>query len=1023
MKLSEVAIRRPVFSTVLTLLLILFGLLSFTRLPVREYPDIAAPIVSVRTVYPGADPGLVETDVTTVLEESLSGIEGLRTLSSISREEVSTITLEFELSRDLDGAANDARDLVGRARRQLPPDIEDPVVSKANAEADGVIFLALTGDRHTPLAISDIAERVLKSRLVVLPGVASVEIDGQRRYAMRIWLDPARLAAHHLTVQDVEDALRTQNVASPSGRIESEQREFSILTRGGLSTPAQFNQLILAYRDGYPVRLEQVGRAELGAEDDRKLVRVNKRPAVGLGVMKQSKANALEVARRVKAELPGLSASLPEGMRLDISFDSSLYIERSLREVCAAMGLAVLLVVLVVYVFLGSWRATLIPAVAIPASLIGTLSLLSVLGLSLNVLTLLGFVLAIGLVVDDAIIMLENIYRRMSSADTPQGAAIEGSKEVGFAVVATTIALVVVFLPIAFLTGTIGRLFGELAWALAGAVLLSGFIAVTLTPTMCALMLAPGRPPSAVAETAGKGLAWLTERYRRVVQSSLQAPFWPLTVWGLALATSILLFLRLPGELAPYEDTGWFVAHLIAPEGSTIRYTDGYTRQVEEIVSGMPESATAYAVVGRGNRPTRVNRGTIWATLTDWDDRTRTQQDIVADLTRRLQDLPGVMAYALNPPPLNQSENKTPVQLVVSGSSYEDLAQASARIAEAARSLPALMNVDLDLDLNRPELQVEIDRNKAADLGIGISVVGRTLDMLFGGRKVTSFIKDGRAYPVIVKIQDEQRETPSDISRLHVRGRQGDLIPLRSLVSSRETAGPQELHHYEKMRSVTISASVGPGFTLGDALDSLEAVARPLLPEGTVIGYAGESKEFKDASGGLYLTFVLALLIIYLVLAAQFENVLHPLVILLSVPPAVAGALLALFLISGTLNIYSQIGLVMLIGLVSKNAILIVELANQLRTRGATVAEAVVNAACLRLRPILMTSVATILGALPLALATGAGAAGRRHIGMVIVGGLTFSTLLTLFLVPCAYSLLSRRTILPRRSQCQTDRR
>ena len=1013
MKLSALSIERPVLATVATLLLMLFGILSYSRLPIREYPDITFPVVSVLTVYQSADAQLVETDITSVLEDALSGVEGLRTLRSTSREGLSAISLEFALTRNLDAAANDVRDRVTRVQSLLPQGIEAPLVMKEDSEADGIMWLALLSDRHSELDMTDFAQRQLKDRLAPLPGVSSVMLDGERRYAMRIWLDPDRLASRLLTVQDVEDALQTQNVSMPTGRIESTQREFSVRMGGGLEQPAQFNQLILAYRDGYPVRLQDVGTAEIAPEDERKLVRVNGKSAIGLGIMKQSKANTLETARAVKRTLPSLESLLPEGMKLVTAFDSSIYIERSLQEVYEAVGISVLLVVMVVFLFLRSAKATLIPTVAIPGSILGTFVLMQVTGSSINTITLLGFVLAIGLVVDDAIVVVENVYRRIEQGMSPTQAALTGSREIGFAVISTTLTLAAVFLPIIFLPGIVGRLFSELGIAVAGSVLLSGFIALTLTPAMCAKLL--GSTVAAESTTQGSALdasawlQWLTRRYRTALEMALQRPSLTMLAALLSVAVSGLLFWSLSRELAPLEDTGWFAIHVSAPEGATLDYTDRYAKDSEQLAANIPEMDSYYTVVARGFRPTLVNRAVTWVTLKDWSERDRAQRDIVNHIEPALSAIPGATVFALNPPPFNQEDSKTPVQLVVRGPAYQVLDNIVANVRHEAAGHPALVNVDSDLDMNKPELRVEINRDKAADLGIPIETIGRTLEVFLGGRKSSMFMREGKEYPVIMQTRPQHRGTKSDIDHLHVRGTRGDLIPLSNLVTLSETVAPKQLNHYEKLRAATISAGVGPGATLNQSIDALETIIRKHLPAGASISYAGETKEFKESSGNLHFIFVLALLVVYLILAAQFESFRHPITVLLSVPPAMAGALLALLLFRGTLNIYSEIGLMILIGLVTKNAILIVEFANQLRHDGRSVHLAIVEASVLRLRPIIMTTMATILAALPLALASGAGAAGRWHIGLVVINGLVLSTFLTLFLVPVIYRMLPER--------------
>jgi multidrug efflux pump len=1023
MKLSEISIHRPVLAIIMTLALVLFGLLSFTRLAVRQYPDINAPFVSIQTVYPGASARLVETDVTTVLEEALSGVESVKTFTSVSREEISGITLEFELSRDLDDATNDVRDRVFGSRRWLPPSIEEPMVSKARADAQAIVWLSLYSDRATELELTDYAERHIKDRLAATPGVAAVWVWGARHYAMRIWLDADRLTSRGLTVQDVEAALRNQNVAIPSGRIESHRLEFSVRIRGELQTAEQFNRLIITSRDGYPIRLEDIGHAEIGAEDDRKLVRLNGIPTVGIGVVKQSKANTLAVARAAKETFAEIQPTLPDGMTLILASDSATYIERSIHEVYMAMAISMALVVLVIFLFLGSGRATLIPAVAIPTSIVSTFLLMYLFGYSINILTLLGLVLAVGLVVDDAIVMLENIHRRIERGQAPFPAAVEGSREIGFAVLATTVSLVAVFVPLVFLRGTTIRLFSELAVAVGGAVLISGFIALTLTPMMSARWLrvtpAHGKSSPGWRGRVGRldrgswmgrissGFARFVDLYRIVLRRTLEGTSMVLLVIAGLLIAGVALFVTIRSELAPMEDSGAFMVTITAPEGATIRYTDHYVRHIESLFAGVPEVRSYLTWVATGTKPTVVTRAGIWVTLTDWDHRTRTQQEIVAELVPKLAQIPGISAFAINPPAFEQVGTKAPIQFVIGAGSYESLEQTVTLMLDRIKTSPIMINAQSDLNLNKPELDIHVHRNKAADLGVSVADVGRTLETLLGGRMVTTFARDGRDYPVMVKILDRDRVKPSDIGALYVRGHKGELVQLNNLVTVEETVVPSELYHTDKMRSSTITAGLAHGYTLGDALTFLEHAARDLLPPGVRVSYGGESRELKEAAGTLATTFVLAFIVIYLVLAAQFESFVHPFIILFSVPPAMAGALLTLMIFGGSLNLYSQIGLIMLVGLVSKNAILIVDFANQLRARGMAVSEAVVEASALRLRPILMTTLATILGAVPLALASGPGASGRRQIGYVIVGGMVVSTLFTLFIVPAVYRWLS----------------
>lgn len=1012
MKISETCIRRPVFAIVMTLLLILFGCLNFLRLPVREYPDIRPPIVSVRTVYAGASASVIESDVTTPLEDSLSGIQGLRTITSASREETSLITLEFELGRDLDGATNDVRDRVSQIRPLLPLGILEPHIEKAAAENTEILWIAVSSDRHSELEMSDIADRFIKAQLVMIPGVSAAYLDGERRYAMRIWLDPERLAARRLTVQEVEEAIRNQNASIPAGRIESGQMEFGVSLQGTLHTPKQFESLIVAYRQGYPVRLEDVARVELGAEDTRKLGRFDGKSSLGISVSRQSKANTLAVARAVKERLPAIAAGLPDGMHMTLAWDSSTPIEQSLHEVYVALGLSLILVVLVIFCFLGSVRATLVPAVAIPASIIGTFTVMAVTGCSLNVLTLLGLVLAMGLVVDDAIIVLENIHRRIVAGMPPLQAAIDGTNEIAFAVVATTISLVTVFVPIAFLTGIVGQLFAELAVAVTSAVLLSGFVALTLTPMMCGRLLRRDlglprfRPAARLADH-------IVQRYRGGLTWAMNARVVIVVVAIGASLASLSIVNRLPSELAPFEDVGWFSAFLTAPQGATLRYTDTYAKKLESLLRTVPEIMHIYTVVARGDRPTRVNRAESWITLKDWNDRTRSVQAIIASVNQELGKLAGVKAYLLNPPSIGEWSDKTPVQFVLGGSDYRELQQAADTLVTRLAAHPGFVAPEMDLALNTPHLAVDMHRDKGADLGVSVMTIGRTLETLLSGRPVSTFMHNGRQYKVIVKIDDRQRETPSDINRLYVRGNEGALVQLNNVVTIKEVPAPEALNHFDRMRAVTVSAGLADGFTLGQALNYLDDTSRDVIKPGMRTAYAGESKTFAESNRNLYVTFVLALAVIFLVLAAQFESFRHPWTILLAVPPALSGSLLSLAAIDGTLTIYSQIGLVILIGLVTKNAILIVEFANQLRDQGLDVSRAVSEAAALRLRPILMTTCATILGALPLALATGAGAAGRRQIGVVLIGGLLVSTLVTLILVPAGYRILSAGAEVP----------
>ncbi|MBW8370432.1 MAG: efflux RND transporter permease subunit [Thiobacillus sp.] len=1010
MILSDISIRRPVLATVMSLLIILIGLIAFDRLPVREYPNIDAPVVSVRTVYPGASAEVMESQITKPLEDSLSGIEGIRTIKSVSREEVSQITVEFVQSRDPEAAANDARDRVARVRGVLPNEAEDPVVAKIEADAQAIIWLAFSSDRQSPLEITDYADRVVADQLKTLPGVASVIIGGERRYAMRIWLDPDRMAALGVTVQDVETALRSQNTELPSGRIESQTREFSVLAETDLKTPAEFERVILRDSGGVLVRLADIGRAEIGAEDERNIVRVNGRAAVGLGIVKQSTANTLEVARAVKAELPRLETALPEGMQLKVGFDSSIFIEKSIDAVYTTMIEAMVLVVGVIFLFLRNWRATLIPFVTIPVSLIGAFIFLYSMGFTINVLTLLGLVLAIGLVVDDAIVMLENIYRHIEEGMPPFEAAIKGAKEIGFAVMAMTLTLVAVFAPLAFAEGNTGKLFTEFAMTVAAAVLVSGFVALTLTPMMASRMLRHETRHGAFFNFGERMLNRLNSGYTRGLRRVVRHPLIVAGVFVLVAVAAFGLLKSLKSELAPTEDRGFFIGFMLAPEGSTLQYTDEYARQLEGIYQRVPEVNTAFVVVAPGlERPNPVNSSLSFVMLKPWEERSRSQMDITASLGPQMfMGMPGVLAFPINPPSLGQSFRNPPLQFVVQAPSYAELDKAVEALMAKVREYPGLVNADTDLKLNKPQLKVDINRDKAAQMGVGVDTIGRTLETLLGGREVTRFKQAGEQYNVVVQLDPAARATPQDLTALYVRGSEGSLTPLSNLVAVSETVAPKELNHFNRQRAAIISANIAPGYTLGEALTFMDQAAKETLPPSTRTALDGQSREFGESGQTLAITFALALIIIYLVLAAQFESFVAPFIILLTVPLAATGALLALKLTGATLNVYSQIGLVMLVGLITKHGILIVEFANQLRERGKHKVEAVIEAASLRLRPILMTTAAMVLGAVPLALATGAGAESRSPIGWVIVGGLLLGTLLTLFVIPVAYTLLTR---------------
>jgi multidrug efflux pump len=1003
--LFEFFIRRRVFSTVMSLLVVLVGLVSYSRLSVREYPNIDEPIVSVRTEYLGASAEIIESQVTQVLEGSIAGIEGIETLTSSSEPEASRITVRFRLGTNPDVAASDVRDRVSRVRGRLPEEIEEPVIAKVEADAQAIVYIAFTSNRHTPPQISDYADRYVRDRLQNLPGVAEVRIFGERRYAMRIWLDRARLAAYDLTVQEVEDALRQQNVEVPSGRIESLEREFTVLSRTGLRTPEQFRQIVVKDASGFPVRLGSLARVEIGPQDERRVTRFNGDNAVILGIVKQATANPLDVSNEMRKVMPQLVQDLPAGMSAKIAYDKSIFIDRSVQAVYTTIAEAVALVVLVIFLFLRTLRATLIPLVTIPVSLIGAFALMDLLGFSINTLTLLSMVLAIGLVVDDAIVVLENIHRHIEDGMEPIRAAIRGMQEISSAVIAMTLTLAAVYAPVAFAPGRTGTLFAEFALTLAGAVLVSGGVALTLTPMMCSRLLRGHESHGRLYNFLERGIVAMNRGYRRSLGATLAAR--PLVVLvALAVAgSSTFLFTTLKRELAPIEDRGVLFTAGDAPEGSTVDFTSRYAEEFEALLGQVPEVAHYFVIVGSR----AVTELISFSQLTPWEERSRTQMQIVQDVQPQLERIAGVRAFANNPGSFGQSARSKPVEFVIQTSeSYRQLDEYVDKLLAEAEKYPGLINLDSDLRLNKPQLEVEVDRERVADTGAGVLTVGRTLETLLGGRQVTRFTQNGEQYDVIVQVAPADRRTPGDLDAIYVRGPSGAMLQLSNLVRVKETVAPKELNRFNQFRSATITGGIAPGYSLGEGLDFLEQAAERVLPPAVRYDYGGQSREFKDAESSLLFIFVLALGFIFLVLAAQFESFVDPLIIMLTVPLSMTGALLALHLTGSTLNIYSQIGLVSLIGLISKHGILIVEFANRLQDEGRPLREAVIEAAALRLRPILMTTGAMVAGAIPLAIAAGAGAESRHAIGWVIVGGMTFGTLLTLFVVPTAYTLFAR---------------
>ncbi|MCA9807039.1 MAG: efflux RND transporter permease subunit [Cyanobacteria bacterium HKST-UBA06] len=1038
MQLPELSIRRPVLATVMSLILLLLGGISYFNLPVREYPDIEFPVVSVATVYIGASPETVETSVTEPLEEVLSTVEGLKTLTSSSKEEISEITLEFDLDKDVDIAAQDVRDRVARVRGTLPEDVEDPIVSKLDADAQAIIWLALYADKHAKtqyslLQLSDIADRQIKDVLQTVRGVGQVYIGGNREYAMRVWIDPQKLSGRGLAISDVEATLRNNNIELPSGRVEGQFVEFTVRTEGELVKPEAFGQLVIRQTDSGPVYLRDVARVEVGAKDYRTQVRFNGQPAIGLGIIKQSKSNTLEVARGVKDKLADIRRLLPAGVNITEGYDGSVFIERSINEVQQNLVFAALLVILVIYAFLKNTRSALIPALSIPISVIFTFAMMAALNFTINTFTLLALTLAIGLVVDDTIIMLENIYRYIEQGLNPIEAGIRGSREIIFAVISTTVTLVSVFLPIGFVSGTLGRLFFEFALTMSGAVITSSFVALTLAPMLSARWL---RKPDATTSRRrprpvymgwwGRLVgvwqrldAWarsLADRYANSLDWALTHPRWVIGVSVIFVLVGFSTLKFLPSNFLPIEDRGTIVTIIRSPEGSTMELTDKALRKAEAIYASLPETERYFSVIGLSrNGPGRVNEALMFTALKPWEARSVKQQDIVAGLFGRMfTEIPEAFTLPINTPSGPVHNFNPPLQFVLKGQSIPQLYENAQKILEGLAKVPGVIRPDSNLKLDKPQIRVDLLREQMARLGLTVRDVSRALQILLGSQEVTSFKVGSRTYDVMVQAEQAYRDTPQSIYGIQIKNGQGNLIPLANAVQITETVGPKEINHYNRQRSATISGAVLPFISLGQAIDATRGIAQKVLPTTITTELAGESKEFEDTNNAFIGLFLLALMFVFLVLSAQFESFISPFIILLTVPLAVGGAFLSVFLIGASMNVYTQIGLVLLIGLVTKNGILIVEFANQNRQhRGMDRAKAVYEAARIRLRPIMMTSVTVVFGAIPLVLSAGPGAESRFPLGVVIIGGMLFSTFLTLFLIPVVYSLLAPETLEP----------
>jgi len=1021
MRISEISVHRPILALVISLLLVVIGLVALTRLwsTMREFPDINPPIVSIDTRYLGASAEIIETKVTQPIEERVAGLEGIETLKSTSIDGRSRINLEFDLDRDVDAAANDVRDRVSRILGNLPDQADPPEIVKADSSAEPVMYVNIASDKMTTLELSDYVERNIADRFAAVPGVARVQVMGDRRYAMRIWLDAEALAARRLTVNDVESALRRENVQLPAGRLESRTREFVLNTATGLTTPDDFRQLVVGRSpDGYLVRLGEVANVALAAENERTISRTMGVAGISIGLEPQSNANALAVAAAAHAEIDAINSELPAGTSIGINVDRSEFIKSSMREVLIALGISVLLVLIVIYAFLGSWRATVIPAVTIPVSIIGACTAIYAMGFTINTLTLLGIVLAIGLVVDDAIVMLENIYRRIERGENSLLAAIDGSREIGFAVVATTLVLVAVFLPISFLSGRIGRLFAEFGFTLAASILLSCLVALTLTPMMTAQLFRGGAVRSRISVTIDALFHRMSERYRSLLGRALDRP-WLIVGGALAIfAVAIALFVRLPEEATPQDDRGMVRVMLFGPEGASLEYMDDYAARLEAIFAaeaarGDISRHQVRVPGGGGSVGSEVNRVMGMVVLKHWDERRRSAREIADSIQREVALLPGVRSSVTTPSAFNWG-GQDPLQAVIMGPDYETLAAWRDKLIERASTNPGLVNIDSNYKERKPQMDVAIDRNRAADLGLSLDAIARTLETMLASRTATTFIMGGREYDVILQGRSEDRSSPTSLENLYVRSdSSGDLVPLASVVQLDEAATATQLNRFNRLRSITISAGLAGDYSMGDAVRYFRQIVDEELPPTAKLDFDGESREYLKASQSLYWTFFGALLIVFLVLAAQFESFVLPFIIMTTVPLAIVGAVGGMWLYGISVNVFSQIAIVMLIGLAAKNGVLIVEFSNQLRDRGVAFKDAIVQASVIRLRPVLMTSLCSAFGALPLLLATGAGAESRQPIGVVVVYGVLISMVLTLLVVPAVYALIAQGTRTP----------
>ncbi|HCR85870.1 MAG TPA: multidrug transporter AcrB [Alphaproteobacteria bacterium] len=1012
MKLSDISIARPVFASVLSIAIILIGYVSFTKLAVREYPKIDEPAVTIVTTYPGASAEIMESQITKIIEDGISGIEGIKYTTSTSREGTSVVQVKFNLDRDPDNAAAEVRDKVSRVRGRLPDEVDEPIISKVEADSSPIMWLVMQSDYYTPAQLTELADNMVKDRIQTIDGVADIFIFGERKYAMRIWLDPEKMASLNVTATDIESALLQQNVDIPSGRIEGLQREFIVQSNTDINTKEEFENVVISNRAGRLIKMSDVGKVTLGVENDRVSFKFNGKTSVGLGVVKQSVANPLDISKSVNELLKSINNSLPKNVTLQIGYDSTQFISKSVENVFKTLFEAMILVSLVIFLFLRSWRATLIPLVTIPVSLIGTFTIMLALGFTINTLTLLAFVLAIGLVVDDAIVMMENIYRYIENGMKPIAAAFKGAREVGFAVVAMTITLAAVYAPVAFIDGKTGKLFVEFAITLASTVIISGFVALSLSPMMSSRLLK--KEDHSNENKFFKKITEYLERldnfYKRTLTRFLAFRF-------VAIPTVLVIFLGifitskfLRSELSPLEDRGAVFMAFVGPEGATTDYMNAYASQLEKIIQTIPE-INRYGIVtgiGSGRLPVS-NQGLSFMRTTDWSDRDRKTTEIAQAYAPEFFDVSGILAFPIVPQSLGGGGFSKPLEFIVKDTrSYRSMNEYVEKILAEMAKNSNFIGTESDLKINTPNLKLNFNRNKLADLGINVGDAGRALETFLATRKLTRFKQDSEQYDAILAVDETKKLAPDDLDNIYLRSKSGELVPVSNLAEYEETVAPRDLNHFDRMRSIKITSNLSPNFSIAEAIEFMEEKAAEILPKSAQVDYDGQSREFLESSQNIYLAFVLAIMFIFLVLAAQFESFIDPLVIMITVPLSMFGALLALLLTGNSLNIYSQIGLITLVGLITKHGILMVEFANQKQQEGYFLQDAIMEAALQRLRPILMTTAATVLGAAPLAFAMGAGAESRHQIGWVIVGGMTLGTIMTLYIVPVFYLFFNR---------------